>query len=251
MKVLLGLLTLVLANCSTLSPPTRFVAKQEKAMLFLELASATLLEGDPTSALGTLETAEALDPGLAEIHHLKALCYHAKHRKNLALASARKAVRLSPKRSEFSTTLGRLLSDAGERQEARTYLKAAAEDVLYYDAYKAWTSLGLLSLAEKNAHAALEELGTAIQENPERACIAYYERGKLKKEQKHLQAALQDFVSASTRFCIQFHEAKLERAKTEQALGHLIQARKLFLELHDSPKSEIAKEASLALQSLH
>src|SRR3712207_3002041 len=102
------MMLLVAACASAPTPKKKNLTQTEKAQLLIEIANNALLEGDSTGALQNLVVAEELDPQNSELHHSKAIAYHAKGQFELALTEAKKAVELAPQAAQFNNTLGKI-----------------------------------------------------------------------------------------------------------------------------------------------
>jgi Tfp pilus assembly protein PilF len=233
------------------SKQARKLDPKERAMLQLEIANAALNEGDFIGAISQLYRAEALDPKNPMIHHAKAVAFYRRNDRQTALESAQHAVRLSPEYSQANTTLGRILMDLGRDQEARPYLLKAANDPVFREAYKAHTSLGILEERQGYDEEAKKYYSYAIQESPNLACLAFYNRGKIHMRSSEIDQALRDFDRASQRFCVTFSEAHLavgmayvQQKKYDQAREKLIEVQNLF------PNTEISKKAIQQLREI-
>jgi Tfp pilus assembly protein PilF len=212
--------------------------------MLVEIANGALVEGDPTGALQNLAQAEQIDDDLPELHHSKALAYFAKHDLNSALSSAKKAVEIRPTYTDAQNTFGKLLIDAGNYQEAEGHLELAAKDPLNRDAYKAWTNLGILKFRLGNYSLAENFINRAIQDAPNRACVAYYYRGHIQLNEKKVSDAIESYGLATKKACAKFGEAQFALGLAYQKNRQYQLARKAFLEIQERfPNTKLAERA--------
>ncbi|HLE00756.1 MAG TPA: tetratricopeptide repeat protein [Bdellovibrionota bacterium] len=236
---------------SSTSSEKKPLTKSERARLLVEVANGALLEGDPIGALQDLAKAEAEDPKLPEIYHSKALAYHAKRDLKRALVEARHAVKLFPPYAEANNTLGKLLIDAGQYEEAVSPLLVAADNPLFRDAYKALTNLGILYYRRGQLEQSLSYLDRAIESEPQVACIAYYYRGHLRLKESRFKDAVRDYDLATRKYCGGFADAHLALGIAYEQNRQFDLARKKFLEVQQRyPDTKIAEQAMSHLRYL-
>ncbi len=227
------------------------MSSREKARTLVEVANGALSEGDPTGALTALVSAEALDDSLPELYHSRALAFIAKKNTQAALENAQKAVTIFPNYSDACTTLGKLLLDQGRFSEAETYLKRAATDSLYRDAYRAQTSLGILYYRQSKWTLAQKELDSAIDSEPEQSCVAFYYRGHLRMKDSNMASAIRDYSRATQRLCGGFGDAHYALGVALAKNRQYSEARKKFIEIRDRyPDSALATQAMEGLKYL-
>ncbi len=250
-RVRLLALCIFLTGCSSEVVKTREYSKTEKALLYLSVANAALLQGDHTGALQSLVQAEALDNSLPGLFHSKALAYFGKHDLETAIASARRAVELSPNFSEANNTLGSLLISGKHYEEAVSPLMTAAQDPLFRDSYKSWTNLGILKFRLKEFNQAVFYFDRAILDAPQRACGAYYYRGQVSQQDQKLNEAIADYQLATKKSCAGFGEAALALGLAYEKKRDYSQARKVFLEIHQRfPNTSLEERAMNQLRYL-
>ena len=235
-------LTLLLAGCASSQKKT--ISSQEKANLFLTIANSSLIEGDPTGALASALDAEQLDPQNPSIHHTKALAFFAKKDIEQAIASARKAVTLEPSFSEGHNTLGKLLMDHGENNEAEKHLKIALKNPLYRQSYKSATSLGIINYRKGDLVAAEEYFNKAIQESPINACVAHYYLGHIWLQKGNIEKSIKGYEKASQKMCAGFAEAQFAIGVAYARNKQYEKARLKFVEVKSLfPDSKVAEQA--------
>lgn len=241
---------LTLSACSS-SSQKRELTKAERAQMYIEMAASDLNEGDPTSALVYLKQSEEINPKSPELHYLFALTYFQKNELGLATRSAKKSIDLAPNFSAAKNTLGKLYLDQGKTAEAEKYLKEAAQDLTYREAYIAKTNLGILFYKKLN-HAEAERWYTkAIFDAGDAACMASYYRGQLFLEEGKLEKANADFMRASKKGCSQFSDAHLAIGKTYLRMKKYDQARAKLLEVQQLfPTSDAALKANDYLREI-
>ncbi len=219
--------------------------------MYTEMAASDLNEGDATSALVYLQQALELTPKAPEVHYLLSLTYYRKNELGLSVRSAQKAIELSPSFSAAKNTLGKLYLDQGKLNEAEKYLKEAAQDLTYREAFIAKTNLGTLYYKKLNHTEAERWFTKAIFDAGDGACMASYFRGQLYFETNQYTKANADFMRASKNGCAQFSDAHLAIGKTylrmkkyDQARAKLIEVQQLF------PSSDAAVKANDYLREI-
>lgn len=223
---------------------------EERARMIVEIANGALMENDPIGALQQLAKAEA-EADLPEIHHSRALAYLMKREAPKALASARKAVLMKADYADANSTLGKLLLDIGKYDEAFPYLKAAANNPLYRESYKANTNLGIIKYRLSEWLQAETYFDRAIQDSPDRACIAYYYRGHLQLKRSRYTEAISDYEQASKKYCAKFGDGQLALGIAYEQSRQFLMARKTFLEIQKLyPNTKLAAQAITRLKNL-
>jgi len=245
-----SVLLLILAGCASARVQSK-LPPSEQARLYLEAAVAAQNEGDSTSALAYLLEAESRDPSMAEIHHLRGIAYFAKKELALAEESVTKALQLRPDYPEAQTTLGKLLLDSGRLAESEKWLRKSASNVLYRDAFKARTSLGILFYRRGDFGQARQELERAVTLDPARACVAHYYIGHLDMRDSRFDSALVSYERSTQKFCAGFAEGHLASAVALERTRDLDRARRKYLEVTRSfPNTVVAEQARSNLKRL-
>jgi Tfp pilus assembly protein PilF len=245
----LTLLSVALTACA--SSGTKSLSKEEKAALYIDAANGALADGQPVTALQDLAEAEKIAPKMPEIFHMRALVYVSKGESAQAIQAAKRAVELKPKYSAANTTLGKLLMDSGQTEEAVKYLKAAASDDLYGEVYKPLTSLGILYYRKMDLTNATLYLDKAVAADPRGACLAYYYRGHIHIHKGEFRQAINDYNQATRRFCANFAEAHLALGIAYERDKQYDVARKKFLEIKEHfSTTSVAEQATSHLKYL-
>ncbi len=246
----LTLLVFFLASACS-SNPTKTLTNEEKAKIFLESGITSLNDGDPTGALQFLQKAAALQPNIPEIQYMLTLTYYQKHEPALAIRSAKKTLEIAPEFTPAKNALGKLLLDQGKLDDAEKYLKQAAGDLTYREAYLAKTNLGLLYSKKQNTSEAERWYTKAIFDAGDSSCIAFYERGQIYFERKNFEKAKNDFFKASKNFCANYTNAHLAYGKTLISLKKYNQARSKLIEIQQLfPQTEVADRAGELLKEI-
>jgi type IV pilus assembly protein PilF len=249
----LGLVFCLGASACSSAPSkgNRITSQQERAMLMIEAASAAQGEGDSTGALQHLVDAEKINPSLPELHHVRALALYSKKQLPAAIESARKAVVLKPDYSDAHNTLGKLLMENAQYSDAAIYLKKAASDLLYRDAYKALTNLGILYYRRGDDEKSEDYLRRAIESNSVRACVAHYYLGHVQLKQERFSEATRSYDKATQRFCASFAEAHYAMGVALEKGRQFDRARRKFLDVtRNFPAAEVAEKAKDRLREL-
>lgn len=245
--VLLG--ALVLSACSTTGE--KKLSDSERARLHLEAAASSMMEGDITETFVQLDRAEKLQKNLPETHHLRGLAFVARENFQEAIAEVQKAIQLKSDYSDANNTLGKLYLDLGRTKEAREPLEKAASDLLYRDAYKPLTNLGILHYRLENHQLARSYFDRAIKTSPDFACVAHYYRGNLNLKDERFREAVKDYNQATQRVCASFVEAHFALGIAYSRNREYDRARKKFLEVRDRfPSSQYSQKAMEQLRYL-
>jgi Tfp pilus assembly protein PilF len=236
----LSCFALFLTGCASFSKPS----KKEVAGQWVALAGSAIQDGDTTGALQYLARAEQDAPSDPALHHTRALAFSQRKDLGAATESARRAHALAPSDSAISTTLGKLLLEAGKYREAEKILLPAANDSLYRDAYRARTNLAFVYLKLGERPAAAEQLDRAINEASGLACHAYYLRAQMQVDDGRFNEALKDLDLATRKICASFAQAHLSIGTTLTKARRYGEARKKFVEISQLfPKTDIAEKA--------
>lgn len=237
-----SILTLVLSGCATSEKAP--LTSREKASLFLEMANGSLMEGDASGALASVFEAERLDPLNPGVYHTKSLAFFAKKDLDEAISAANRAVELEPKYSEARNTLGKLLVDKGESQEAEKHLLKATKDPLYRDAYKSATTLGIIYYRRGDYNNAERFFTKAIIESPINACVAHYYRGHIWLQQGQVEKSIRDYEKATQKLCASFAEAQFAIGVAFARNKQYDKAREKFIEVKKLyPDTKVAEQA--------
>ncbi|MBN21797.1 MAG: hypothetical protein CL678_10985 [Bdellovibrionaceae bacterium] len=220
------------------------LSARERSSLYLNIANGSLVEQDPTGALMHLQKAEKEDPTFAQVHHVKALAYYAKHDLGAAIESARKALSIEPKFSAARTTLAKLLLDQKKYDEAIEVVLPASKDLLYRNSYKAKTILGMAYYHKKIYKDSLTAFNAAILEKPEHACVAHFFRGTIRFRLKKYLLAEKDFKKSIQNNCSSFAKAHFALGMTLKKTNKTKEAKLKFIEIQQLfPDSQFAKKA--------
>lgn len=164
-----ALALLVLGGCIT---PKR----QEKAAARVQLGNAYLLEGNPQSALTTLEEAVKLDRRNVDAWHQLALTYMALGAHDRSEDAFRRATRLTPEDAALNLNYAYLLQNLGRNDEAIERLELARQDLTYIQPSKVLNNLGYAYLVEGESARAVVVLREAVTRQPG-YCAAWYNLG--------------------------------------------------------------------------
>ncbi len=224
---------------------------REKAAILVEAANGSMIEKDPIGALQYLKTAEGYDPNYAPIYHAKALAFHMRKDYARALTEMKHSVELDPNNSYANNTYGKLLMDANRIPEAQKFLRKAASDSTFREAYKANTSLGIIAYREGKLEEATMVFDKAITDNPANACIALYYKGHIALKRNELSAATKFYEKASTKLCSAFPDAHLALGMALEREKKNDLARKKYLEFQQNfPETKAALTAQDRLRKL-
>ena len=230
-------------GCAT-APEKKEVTSEQRAVLYIQAASAALKDGDPTGALQYLKMAEEQKPEMPEIYHVRAIAFHTKHDLPSALREIKRAVALRPESVEINNTYGKLLIDSGDYRAAEAPLLKAISDPTYRDAFKAYTNLGILHYRLDELSKASEYLDHAILESPVSACIAYFYKGHIDMKKGNFKSATQNYDHATQKFCAGFADAHLALGIAYERNKQYDRARKTFLDVKQNfPNSKVAEQA--------
>jgi len=253
-------LSLFAAACSTGGRPK--ASPEERAKLYLEAAAAAKAEDDLSGALQYLAESEQLNANVPELHHLRAIVLNAKREPKLAIASVRRAIDLRPQYSDAMNTLGRLLMESAQSgaegsqtrevlREAESWLTKASQDLMYRDAWKPKTNLGILYYRKGQDTQALQIFSKAAEDAPAQACVAHYYIGHLKLKTGSFLDAARSYDRATHKFCAGFADAHLAEGIALERAREYEKARKKFIEITRSfPNSPVSEQAVLRLKNI-
>ncbi|MDP8224760.1 MAG: tetratricopeptide repeat protein [Candidatus Lernaella stagnicola] len=113
-----------------------------KAQGYYEMAVASMYHGDPTSALGDLQTALTYNPNDPEIYHALGIVYYSKEKYGKAVSNFKKAIELQPDHSDSHHNLGHLYLTQGRYEIAIKEFHSALENDLYRNRAQSLNALG-------------------------------------------------------------------------------------------------------------
>jgi Tfp pilus assembly protein PilF len=242
---------LALTACASSETKKKEPTPTETARMLIDVANGAILEGDATGALENLFRAEKFDSKLPELYHSEAIAFYMKHDLDTALEKARKAVALNPGYADANNTLGKLLIDKGQGEEAIPYLTKAADNPLYREAFKPLTNLGIIYYRRGNYEQSDYYLSRAITESPDRSCVAFYYRGHIRLHDSRFKDALSDYDHAGKKVCAGFADAHLAMGIAYERSKQYELARKKYLEIESRfPNTPYADQAMNHLRSI-
>jgi Tfp pilus assembly protein PilF len=249
-KVLLVVvLNVSLYGCASAGKKT--LTSEDRVKLYVDMGNSSLVDGDPTGALESFKQAEAIDDSVPELNHSLALTFYLKRDLKTALHYAQRAVQKKSNYTNANTTLGKIYLELGMLDQASEPLNQAAHDPLNREAYKAWTSLGILEERKGNLDSADAMYSQAIQSDGSNSCLAYFYRGNLRLQKKQTSEAIRDYTLASQKFCAKFGDAFLALGQAYQQSRQYDLARKTYLEVVQRyPDSPLANKAIEQLRFL-
>ncbi len=221
------------------------LSKEERSQLYFDMASASFQDGDMPGCLQYATEADKLKPNWSELYHLKALALYERKRIPEATEAAKKSVELNPKYMDATNTLGKMLLDNGRPEEGEKYLKIAADDLLYRDAYRPATSLGLYYFRQNKLAIARDYFSKAIDSAPAQSCVAQFYLGKISATEHKNPESIHYFKQASaSRFCTNIKEAHLELGMAFERDKQFDAARKKYLDVAKLfPNTDLSKQA--------
>lgn len=196
---------LALAGCAHVSQRDR-----DQAQIHYELALQSLVKS-PQLAMREVEEALALDPGLAEAWHAKALIlHHSFARLDEARVCYAKALELKKDFPDARANLGNLFMDQKRYDDAIAQYETALNDVLYGAPYIAHGNMGWAYYKKGDVKQALDHLKASTTLNP-KFCLGYLWLGQVYEAQGSSQDACKYFT--------RFREHCPERADAHQLEG--------------------------------
>jgi Flp pilus assembly protein TadD len=242
------ILAVAMTGCAT---PPKKVTKDDRLRMILNLANASLGEGNPVEALRVLGEIELEAPEYPEIHHSKALAYYQQRDISRALESAKRAVQLYPNYIEANTTLGKIYLDQGRLKEAEAPLLKAAQESLNPQPHKANSLLGMVYYRQEMFAEASMRFTKAIEQSPDDSCVARYYMGHLSLRTLKYADAIKNYSSATKGVCGGFAEAHFALGVAYTQSGQYALARKKFVEIKQLfPDTQVAMQAVVRLRDL-
>lgn len=227
---------IALSGCATTNPNApKEISNAERVKMLLPIASANISDNDSTGGLQVLSQIRELDDSIPEEYYLFALAYLQKNEIKLATESARHAVKLDPKYSAAKNTLGKLLLDQNQYEEAEKYLLQSATDLLFREAYLPKINLGILYSKKGMSEKSEYWLSQAIHDGGSLVCLAYFHRANLRYNQNQYLEAERDFNRSAKGSCsgisdvhIAFGKTLIREKKYDQARAKFIEIQRLF-----------------------
>lgn len=248
--VSLALLSLV-TGCASAPSNQKSASSEEKASLLIEMAVGALIDRDITAALQALADAEKYDSKNPRLYYTRGLAFYQKKDINATMENVKKALDLNEKYSAANNTLGKLLLDAGKPSEAEPYLKKAASDSLFTEAFKAHTNLGILYYRRADHERARKHFEKATIESSAAACVAHYYMGHIHIREGKFKEAIRAYDNSVKRNCSNFPDAHLALGIAYERNRQYDLARKKFLDIRQSfPDTTVAEKAIEHLKGL-
>lgn len=251
----LGVGLLGLAGCASSRSGERAnvdkTSPQYRAGLLIEASQSALLEKDISAVFRYLQQAEQIDPKRSDIYHMRALAYTAKQDTPNALLQMKKAHDIDPRNASINNTYGKILMDANQQNEAQIYLKSAASDPTFSEAYKPRTSLGIIQYRKGNYGEARREFSLAVQEKPQLACIANFYLGHIEMKYGNLRSATLRYEKATQKICAGFPDAHYALGVAFERQKRFDLAKRKYLEVRQNfPESKVSSQAVEKLRNL-
>jgi tetratricopeptide (TPR) repeat protein len=176
---------------------------------------ARWVTGDSAGALADLRGAIELDPKRAELHRSIGVMLEQEGEPEEALEAYRRVIRLGDRSAgAYRNRADALVAIGRERDALRDYTKALT---LEPDSFETLSARGELLWSLGDATGALEDLGRAIELDPNWPTL-YRARGEILEEAGRVEEALDDYKRA-IKLGDKSGEAYLSKADAEAALG--------------------------------
>lgn len=213
---------------------------KDQAQIRYDLAVQALVK-EPQVAYREVEQALALNPGMAEAHHVKALLLHRSFgRLDDALNSYAKALELKPALSEAHTNLGNLYMDLKRYDDAIREYDMALGDVLYTAHYIAHGNRAWASFKKGDTAAAIQGLKASLSLN-EKYCLGYAQLGQVYEEKGDAAEACKQFTRYRER-CPEAWDAYEREGLCQAKAGQRDEAKKSFDQCVLKAPNDDAKE---------
>jgi len=160
---------------------------KRRAIIRLQLATNYMEAGQNTVALEEAQQAIAIDPGLADAYHVRALIYANMNERGLAEQSFRSAVSLRENDGDLLNNYGWFLCQNGRYQDAVPMLERAAAAPSASGPLKPQISLGVCQLRRGELASAEKSLQKALAYDRNNAAAltnlaqVYYQRGDFQR----------------------------------------------------------------------
>lgn len=219
--------------------------RQIQADARVELGNAYLLEGNPQSALTTLEEAVKLDRRNVDAWHQLGLTYMNLGAHDRSEKAFKRALRLTPEDAALNMNYAYLLQNLGRNDEAIERLEQAREDLAYRHPALVLNNLGYAYLSAGRTADAVAVLREAVYRSPE-YCAAWYNLGLAEEQVRQTTRALEAMDRVVMLCGADYPEATLKAGELLLDLGRTDEGR-LYLERAraswpGTPVSERARE---------
>lgn len=177
------LLFLIVTACGTFS-----TEEKEKALVYLQVGTSQLQNGNYPQAMSSLLQAEKLDPDNPSIQNNLGLAYYVRDYFPQAEKAFRKAIHLKPDYTDAKNNLGRSLIELNRYQEAIQVLQIAEKDLTYGFPEKPLINLGLAYFKMEKFDLAKNYFAKALNVQKEN-CFAFNYYGRSLYELKKFSEA--------------------------------------------------------------
>lgn len=244
--ILISVLSLFVVSCSSGQKK-----KKEQSLLYLQIGSEHLKNGQYPLALKALLEAEKLDQTNPILYNNLGLAYFVRDRFELAEKNLKKAVELDSKYTEARNNLGRMYIHLKKYDLAIKELKIAAEDLTYNFPSKVLSNLGLAYFRSGQFKEARDYFKKSLRLEREN-CFTFNYYGRSLFELKEYEQSAPSFDQAEN-LC---KSSKFEEPTYFGALSYLkigkreLAVTKLEEVVSKFPESQYAKRATRLLKIL-
>ncbi len=226
-------------------------AREERAILHLQIGTGYLAQGMYPQAISELLKAEQLDSRNASVANNLGLAYHIRGRVRQAENKFRQAIKIDPHFSDAKNNLARNLSDQRRFEEALLLLHEVEGDLTYPNPEKTYTNLGMAYFEQGVYSKAESYLLRALEVRRENCTAANYYGRTLQQQNQFRQAAAS--LDQAIEFCrsVRFEEPIFFSAMSYFSLGEKEKSRARLEELlKNYPQSKYVVKAKGMLKLL-
>jgi type IV pilus assembly protein PilF len=229
MKNVTLLTVLVLAAFSSCASKSQNI-REKKADILYQAGTESLMDGQFTDALASLQQSVKLEPNSANTWNNLGLAYAGKNEYKKAEESWKRALKVDPKWTDARSNLGALYVQTKRYNEAEKQLKIALEDLTYENSAQVHYNLALTYLTTRRPLPAEQQLKLAVKAE-DTYCPAWFRLGKLQKERGDFSAAEESFNKSVAGVCFKNPEAHYEISSLLLKSKNVVGARAKLLEI--------------------
>jgi Tfp pilus assembly protein PilF len=224
--------------------------REKKADILYQAGTESLMDGQFTDALASLQQSAKLEPDSARIWTNLGLAYAGKEEYKKAEDSWKKALKIDGEWTDARANLGALYLKTKRYKEAETQLKAALKDLVYPNAAQVHYNLALTYLETRRPLPAEQQLKLTVK-SEEGYCPAWFRLGKIQKERGDFGEAEQSFTKSVAGTCFKNPEAHYEISSLYLKSKNVVKARAKLLEIIQIfPESVWAQKAEETLSMI-
>jgi len=238
-------------NIIKLSCSSNSDKKNQRAELYFNSGTQSLMDKDYTMALTSLLKANQLSPKNSSILTNLGMAYYFKGEKDLAIQTLKKALELDSENADSKVNLASIYYHDKNYALAEKLYKQVLKNLTYDKQARTYYNLGLIEHETKRDLLQAEKYYKLSIKEDENYCPSYFQLGIIQFTQKKFNTALKSFREAGSGTCYEAPAPHYHQGLTLIALRKFDEARLKFDEIESRfKKSPYANKARIKAAEL-